>query len=75
MIFGAALIHPVPPMSTTHQHEEGTDPDSDNDDEEVTGRITPGPNERTPLKRRTTDTSTVSISVSGWKLTRELDFW
>ena len=83
MLLGALLIKPVPPASKGEieeaediegvQHYEDL-PDSQEDDDLLDSQRSE-PTERTPLRRSTMDVSTVSISVSGWKLTHELDFW
>lgn len=87
MLFGAALIRAVPvggavasnvaePAGEQTSEDEESDEDAARSDlTEVIEDDTRAPTERTPLKRSTTDTSTVSINVSGWNLLRETDFW
>lgn len=81
MLLGAIFIQPVLPEPLIASDEAADQIDchyedlaeADEDDQSV--GTAPGPTERTPLRRSTTDVSTVSISVSGWSLTHELDFW
>lgn len=74
MAVGAIFVVPSPHPSLTEptdSREEDEQPDDEADPLNEVEESTP--TERTPLKGSAVASS--SVSVSGWALTREVDFW